>query len=247
MRQWRPKRSRIIDTIVKWLAFSRPALALAVVVLATGCSMIRRLWAPPADARISVISIVGIPSGDHLLAAATVIETESAVYEAKADLVAAEITVWTRADWPEAELLQRFSAHHLEAIPGRGHGSYFTAAGFPPGSDARILTLTGQSVPNLDSHAVTGKVTIFDFYADWCGPCHQLDETFARVLSARQDVALRKLNIADFRSPLAQDWQVQTIPHVIIYDRARHKIEEISGSNPTKLALALGHATVGQK
>jgi thiol-disulfide isomerase/thioredoxin len=222
------------------------AAALAFVVLAAGCSAIRHIWGPPADARVSVVSVVGAPSGDHLLAAAKVLEKQDAVYRATPDLVRAEITVWTRPDWPDAELLGYFSAHRLEGVIARGRGSYRPPVGFPQDSDARILTITGQIVPDLDAHTVPGKVTVFDFYADWCGPCRRLDAHFARVLTARKDVAVRKLNIVDFNSPLAARWLVRTIPFVVIYNRSGRKIHELTGNDPTQFAVALGRATISK-
>jgi thiol-disulfide isomerase/thioredoxin len=222
------------------------AAAAACLMVSAGCASIRHLRAPPADARRSVVSIVGVPTGDHLLAAATVLEKEDAVYRATPDLVRAEITVWTQPGWPDAELLGRFSAHHLEAVIAPGRGSYRPPDGFPEDSDVRILTVTGQLVPNLDAHAVPGKVTVFDFYADWCGPCRKLDEHFARILSRRKDVAVRKLNIVDFNSALADSWLVKRIPFVVLYNRAGHKITELSGNDPTAIVVALGRATVSK-
>src|SRR5262245_32557938 len=52
----------------------------------------------------------------------------------------------------------------------------FTPIAIPPGADYRRLSNGGEDVASLESHAVAGKVTLFDFYADWCAPCRQLDE-----------------------------------------------------------------------
>ena len=45
----------------------------------------------------------------------------------------------------------------------------------------------GEDVPALEPHAVTGKVTLFDFYAVWCAPCRKIDaHVFAAARQARR-------------------------------------------------------------
>lgn len=213
----------------------------------TSCATVRRLWAPPADARISVFSVVGVPSGDHLVSMASRLEEERGVYQATPDLVAAEIKVWTRAEVSDSSLLGHFADHHLTAVATAGKGSYRPPAPFPADADARLLTAFGLEVPNLAAHAVPGKITIFDFYADWCQPCRKMEDDFVRVLGARKDVAIRKLNILQFASPLSRQWSVKTIPYVVLYDRSGKKLVELTGNYPDQLSVALGRATVAPK
>ena len=41
----------------------------------------------------------------------------------------------------------------------------------PADADLIELSKEGEDVPELERHAVPGKVTVFDFYAVWCAPC----------------------------------------------------------------------------
>ena len=113
----------------------------------------------------------------------------------------------------------------------------------PAGTDVQSLVTAGEDLPSLDPHAVAGKVTIFDFYADWCGPCRRVDEHVYEVLRARADVAYRKLNVVSWESPLALHHlvaaQVPDLPYVVIYGKDGKRLRSISGLDLNKLDQAL--------
>src|SRR4051812_575617 len=88
------------------------------------------------------------------------------------------------------ELVARFKAagdwcpeHGLpETQCGLCHPEVLVAPPRPPdGADVGHLVDAGQDLPSLEPHAVAGKVTVFDFYADWCGPCRHVDEFMYEV------------------------------------------------------------------
>lgn len=114
----------------------------------------------------------------------------------------------------------------------------------PAGADFARLADAGQDVPSLDSHAVPGKVTIFDFYADWCGPCRQVDEHVFALLAKRSDVAYRKLNVVSWETPLAKRYlaNVPSLPYVVVYGRDGKRAGTMSGLKLDELdrAIALG-------
>src|SRR5690606_17735589 len=91
----------------------------------------------------------------------------------------------------------------------------------PPGADVQRLSLNGEDVPSLGAHAVKGKVTVFDFYADWCAPCREVDVHIVKRLQAGDDIAYRKLNVVSWESPLAKRYlrEVPNLPFVIVYGK----------------------------
>jgi thiol-disulfide isomerase/thioredoxin len=116
----------------------------------------------------------------------------------------------------------------------------------PAGADVRRLVQAGEDVPSLAAHAVPGKVTVFDFYADWCGPCRKVDEHLFSLLGARADLAYRKLNIVSWETPLAKHYlaAAPSLPFVIVYGKDGRAAATISGLDLGALdrAIAAGAA-----
>ena len=94
-------------------------------------------------------------------------------------------------------------------------------------------------VPSLESHAVRGKVTLFDFYAVWCGPCRKLDAHVFALLGQRTDVAVRKLNVVSWETPLAERYMrnVPNLPYVIVYGKSGARLRA-TGRVAARLAEA---------
>ena len=104
----------------------------------------------------------------------------------------------------------------------------------PDDADVKWLSKGGEDVPSLDSHAVPGKVTIFDFYADWCAACRKVDGHFyKRIAGGDRTIAYRKLNVVDWESPLADRYikEVPSLPLVVIYARDGKPFRSLSGAD----------------
>ena len=101
----------------------------------------------------------------------------------------------------------------------------------PEGADFQRLVDAGQDVPALETYAVRGKVTLFDFYANWCGPCRHVDEHVFDLLKRRSDVAYRKLHIVSWETPLAKHYlaKVPGLPYVVVYGKDGKEAATISG------------------
>jgi thiol-disulfide isomerase/thioredoxin len=82
----------------------------------------------------------------------------------------------------------------------------------------------GQTL-EVKSLSVKGKTTVIDFYSPFCPPCVQLAPIMARLAAKRPDLAIKKVNInrpevkgIDWRSPLAQQYQIQQVPYFMIFN-----------------------------
>jgi thiol-disulfide isomerase/thioredoxin len=111
---------------------------------------------------------------------------------------------------------------------------------YPPGADFAVLSKDGAAVGPLPKLRVPAKYTVFDVYADWCGPCRTVDERLRAIVAARPDVAVRKLNVVEFESPLAKELgsRLEALPYVIVFTPSGKRID-IAGADPTKLDKAL--------
>ncbi|MEX0325887.1 MAG: thioredoxin family protein [Puniceicoccaceae bacterium] len=64
---------------------------------------------------------------------------------------------------------------------------------------------------------VPGRYTVVDFYADWCGPCKRI-EPYLKDLAKDKRIAVRKVDIVNWESPVARQWNLRSIPNMRVYD-----------------------------
>ena len=115
----------------------------------------------------------------------------------------------------------------------------------PDGADFKRLVADGADLPALEPEIVPGKVTVFDFYADWCGPCLKVDAHLFELLRHRHDVAYRKLNIVSWESPLARHYlaAAPSLPYVVVYGRDGKRAGSMSGLELDALDRAIAAAS----
>lgn len=75
----------------------------------------------------------------------------------------------------------------------------------------------GGSAVEVTDFLIPGRINIVDFYADWCGPCKALAPKL-EAQSKNTKYAVLKVDIADWNSPVARKYQLQSIPHLKVYD-----------------------------
>jgi thiol-disulfide isomerase/thioredoxin len=115
----------------------------------------------------------------------------------------------------------------------------------PAGADLAELSKEGEDVPSLDPHAVKGKVTLFDFYAVWCAPCRKIDAHVFAMLGKRSDVAVRKLNVVSWDTPLAGRYlkDIPSLPYVVVYGRSGKQVRAVAGLDLGALDRAIAEAS----
>lgn len=69
-------------------------------------------------------------------------------------------------------------------------------------------------------------IVIFDFWAEWCGPCKQFGPVFEEISEKHPDIAFCKVNVEE-EEQLAGMFQVRSIPTLVFM---REKI--VVFSNP---------------
>lgn len=93
----------------------------------------------------------------------------------------------------------------------------------------------------LDKHLVRGKVTIVDFYADWCGPCRSIAPYLEELAKKDDLVVLRKVDV-DKNSALASQFGVRSIPNIVIYNKSGKNIGTIRGADRDGVANLVAKA-----
>ncbi len=129
------------------------------------------------------------------------------------------------------------------AVVGAGQGRYAHSSPFPKAADVALISKNGETIELTENLAI-GKFTVFDFYAPWCGPCKKVDAEMARILGHRSDVALRKINIDTWSTPVVQQFkgQLNELPYVVVFGPDGKQIAAISGLDLPRLRKALSEA-----
>jgi thiol-disulfide isomerase/thioredoxin len=70
-----------------------------------------------------------------------------------------------------------------------------------------------------------GRTTAFDFFSPYCYPCVRLAPVLEKLAARMPEVAFVKLDInrpqvrgIDWRSPLAQQYRLRSVPYFMIFD-----------------------------
>ena len=113
-------------------------------------------------------------------------------------------------------------------------------------ADLDIKTASHGEAIKIKDHLAPGKITIFDYHADWCGPCHLLTPKLERLLLKYEKVALRKVDISHWESKAAKqavkEFGLPGLPYVRIYGPKGKLIGTVHGNQIEKITEIMeGH------
>ena len=111
------------------------------------------------------------------------------------------------------------------------------------GAQQKDVITHGQTV-DISKHLVRGKVTIVEFYADWCGPC-RLIAPMLEQLAKDPKIAIRRIDIVNWESPVAHQYNINAIPHVLVYNRKRQLVGVVAGVDPEGIQQTVAKAKDG--
>lgn len=109
-----------------------------------------------------------------------------------------------------------------------GAGALLTLAqGCAPRARADVEVITHGQKVDLADHLAAGKYTVFDFYAVWCPPCRMLSPALERLAARHPDsLAIRKVDIVDWTRPVATQYGIESLPHLLLFDRSGRRVAE---------------------
>ncbi|WP_338954537.1 thioredoxin [Spiroplasma endosymbiont of Polydrusus cervinus] len=73
-----------------------------------------------------------------------------------------------------------------------------------------------KDIDEFKKAIIDTKLTLVDFYADWCGPCKMIAPIIDELAKTRDDVNFIKVNV-DVLQDIAQDHGILSIPTLIIF------------------------------
>jgi thioredoxin 1 len=118
-----------------------------------------------------------------------------------------------------------------------------TTASAGRGQPSEVIS-HGEQV-DINQHLASGNVTVVEFYADWCGPCRMLTPSLEQMVQSDPDVALRKIDIVRWGTPVTHEFGVNSIPQVDVYNRGGSLVGTVRGVDFDSVKRYVAQAKTG--
>jgi len=110
-----------------------------------------------------------------------------------------------------------------------------------------IEIVPGDRKIRIKDLAAPGKITILDYFAEWCGPCHLLSPQLERLLVAYDNLALRKVELENYESEAAVQamykFGMPGLPYTMIVDDRGKVLGQVFGDHIEEIeAIVRKHA-----
>ena len=120
-----------------------------------------------------------------------------------------------------------YAAFFREKGPGKGNLNPVistTAGGAPSAGYVINKENPGQEI-DIQDFVQSNKITIFDFYSEYCGPCKRISPKLKLLDRRREDIIIHQVDInrpgirgIDWGSPVARQYNLRSVPYFMIYD-----------------------------
>lgn len=86
----------------------------------------------------------------------------------------------------------------------------------------------------------TGKPTLVDFYADWCGPCRSLAPVIEEIKKEyKNEISVIKVNV-DENPALASEFGIMSIPTLMVIKDGKVDSKTVGGRSKETILSLLG-------
>ena len=172
-----------------------------------------------SDLQIFEFTVAGMSCDNCAETATNLLIEVPGVREAQVDFKTKQARVVADPKVGREDLRQAVASMGFEALfPGEEATSPLTEKE-RAGLDIQFIS-DGRAV-GVENLLAPGKITIFDYFADWCGPCHLLSPKLERLLLVHEGLALRKIDIGDWTSDAAKqatkEFHLPGLPFVRVF------------------------------
>jgi len=98
-----------------------------------------------------------------------------------------------------------------------------------------IVSFDGAKKLDLKTISVPGKITVVDYWAEWCSPCHFLEKRLQHLLNSDPNMALRRVNVGKWDNAAARqataEFRLEALPYVRVYDARGKFVDDVTGGS----------------
>jgi len=219
---------------------SRKRLSIAVVALA--------LLLPislPADQTLR-FTVIGIDCKECAPPIVKALKGIDGVRNATLDWKAGVATVEVSEPFDKTKIKKAIDAIGYDAVfPGENRKE-FAALPEDVVSKLDIVSFDGAKKVDLKTIAVPGKITLVDYWAEWCSPCHFLEKRLQHLLNSDPNMALRRVNVGKWDNAAARqataEFRLEALPYVRVYDAHGKFVDDVTGGSWDQLLKVLEKA-----
>ena len=99
------------------------------------------------------------------------------------------------------------------------------------GRGQQVKVISHGTPVDITKHLALGNVTVVDFYADWCGPCRHISPSLEQMARTDPEIALRKIDIVNWKTAVVKQYNIRSIPQVNIYNRSGRLVGTVVGAD----------------
>ena len=104
----------------------------------------------------------------------------------------------------------------------------------------------GSKPVDIAAALAPAKVTVVDYWAEWCSPCHLLETRLQHLLQESPNVAVRRVNVGKWDNAAARqatkEFRLEALPYVRVYDARGKFVDDVTGGSWDKLLKVIEKA-----
>lgn len=87
---------------------------------------------------------------------------------------------------------------------------------------------------DIEAHLPDGYVAVVDFWGEHCGACVVVGGMLAVQVAQDDGIVIRKVDVGDGFTPVAQHYKIGALPHFRVYDRHKRMRYLLVGNDTLK-------------
>jgi copper chaperone CopZ len=203
------------------------------------------LFAAPLFADTLTFKVIGIDCASCAPPVKKALASVAGVTSVKVDTEAKTATVNVPAGFDKAKLREALSNAGFEAsFPGEKE-SVIEPLPANVLKSLDIVRYDGKSALDIGKVLAAGKITIVDYYADWCGPCNVLESRLERYMVAHPNLAIRRADIGKWNNAAASQathFGAEALPYIRVYDAHGKFVAAVTGGMWDEVLAAIEKA-----